>query len=90
MGPGDRLGSKDDAGAAVVRTGDRGWLIVAAAVLSVEATHDELLSQAVDRYLTRWPVATRMVIAYLAAHLLNLIPERVDPLTRMTAVLIRR
>ena len=57
--------------------------------MAVEATHDELLSEAVDRYLDRRPWVTRLVVIYLAAHLLNLVPQRIDPLNRLAAALNR-
>ena len=57
--------------------------------MAVEATHDELLSEAVDRYLDRRPWVTRLVVIYLAAHLLNLVPARIDPLHRLVVALSR-
>ncbi|QFG08887.1 hypothetical protein PBI_MALAGASYROSE_37 [Mycobacterium phage MalagasyRose] len=72
-----------------MRAADRAWLTIAAVVLTYEAgaPRGELLSEGVDRYLVRRPWVTRVVVGYLGAHLLNLIPERVDPLTRIAVAL---
>lgn len=64
-------------------------MIVTGVVMTVEVTHDELLSEAVDRYLDRRPWVTRLAVGYLAAHLLNLVPARVDPLYRLSLLLGR-
>jgi hypothetical protein len=45
----------------------------------------ELLSEACDRYRIRYPIATNLLIAYLAAHLARIIPRRIDPLTILAA-----
>ncbi|AQT78337.1 hypothetical protein B1R94_02435 [Mycolicibacterium litorale] len=74
-----------------LRQADYGWLTVAAVVLVVEATAEpgELLSEGVDRYLARRPWLTRTAVVLTAAHLLNLLPARVDPFYRV-AVLFGR
>ncbi|AXQ63211.1 hypothetical protein I5G72_gp64 [Mycobacterium phage Collard] len=74
-----------------MRAADRAWVGLAAAVVAYEvgAPRGELLSQGVDRYLTRRPWLTRGVVCYLAAHLLNVIPDRVDPLARLADVVRR-
>lgn len=70
-----------------LRAGDWAWLSVAAGVAAYEIAassrrHDwDLLSEAVDRYRMLYPVATNLTIVYLAAHLLRIIPRRIDPLT---------
>lgn len=66
-----------------LRQGDLGWLGLAAGVVAYELAADdgELLSEAVDRYLTHRPVLTTTIIAVTAAHLANAIPERYDPFT---------
>jgi hypothetical protein len=70
-----------------LRAGDWGWITIAAGVAAYEIAastrrHDwELLSEAVDRYRIRYPVATNLAIAYLAAHLTRVIPRHIDPLT---------
>ena len=74
-----------------LRAGDWAWLGVAAVVVAYEIAastrrHDwELLSEAVDRYRIRYPIATNLLIAYLAAHLARIIPRRIDPLTILAA-----
>ncbi|AOQ28899.1 hypothetical protein SEA_WATERFOUL_37 [Mycobacterium phage Waterfoul] len=74
-----------------MRAADRAWIGLAAAVVAYEvgAPRGELLSQGVDRYLMRRPWLTRSVVLYLGAHLLNVIPDRVDPLTRLADVVRR-
>lgn len=65
-----------------MRTSDRAWIILASAIVTYEivAQPDELMSEAVDRYLDTRPWLTRLIVAIVAAHLLNLIPSRFDPL----------
>jgi hypothetical protein len=48
------------------------------------ADDDELLSEACDRYLISRPLLTRGVVLYVAAHLLNVVPPRLDPLHRLS------
>lgn len=71
-----------------MRTADCAWLVLGAGVVGYEiaAPSGELLSEGVDRYLTRRKWTTRVVVVGLAAHLLNLIPQRFDPLTRLAQV----
>ena len=68
-----------------LRAGDWAWLTIAAGVVGYEIAASrrgyELLSEAVDRYRILYPVATNLTIVYLAAHLLRIIPRRIDPLT---------
>lgn len=68
-----------------MRSADRAWLALGAAVVAYEAgaPRGELLSEGVDRYLVRRPWVTRVVVVGLAAHLLNAIPQRFDPLHRL-------
>lgn len=75
-----------------MRYSDRAWLTVAGVVVVAEARapHGELLSEGVDRYLMSRPWITRVVVAYLAAHLLNLIPCQADPLYLLTSRFGRR
>ena len=70
-----------------MRSGDYAWLAMAAAILVYEiaAPRGELLTQAADRYRARRPIATHLVIAYLAGHLTRTWPRRLDPLTRLSA-----
>jgi len=72
-----------------LRPGDTAWLALAAGVVAWEIAGAELLSEAVDRYLEAHPWLTRAVIAIVALHLANLLPERLDPLHQI-AVAARR
>ncbi|ASR85537.1 hypothetical protein I5G80_gp036 [Mycobacterium phage Krueger] len=69
----------------MMRCADKAWLALAAGVVAYEvsAPRGELLSEGVDRYLTRRKWTTHAVVVGLALHLLNLIPERIDPLTQL-------
>jgi len=67
-----------------MRPSNAAWAVLGASVAAYEyfAPQDELLSQAVDRALER-PVARFLVMGAIGAtalHLLNVLPERVDPL----------
>lgn len=67
-----------------LRAGDWAWIGIAAGVVGYEVSASrrgyELLSEAVDRYRILYPVAVNVTILYLAAHLLRIIPRRIDPL----------
>lgn len=67
---------------------DTAWVALAAGVVAYElsAPRGELLSEGVDRYLESRPLLTRAVVAVTAAHLLNLLPQRVDPFYRVAAL----
>lgn len=69
-----------------MRPGDYAWVAMAAGVILYEyrAPHDELLSQACDRYRARRPLLTYGVIVYLAGHLARIWPRQLDPLTRIS------
>lgn len=71
--------------------GEHAWVALALLVLGYEvcARDGELMSEAVDRFIEKRPGLTRLVVVVVAAHLLNLIPERFDPLHR-TAQVTRR
>ena len=65
-----------------VRKADRGWVLLAAYVAAhnvrAAGRGDEMLSMAVDRYLVAHPLLTRAVVAVIALHLTNCLPERFD------------
>lgn len=65
--------------------GEHAWaaLGVAVVVYEVLAPPGELLSEAVDRFLERHPWATRATVGIVALHLLNLLPNKVDPIHRL-------
>lgn len=64
-----------------MRASQMAWLILAMGVIGYEllAKDNELLSHQVDRWLAAHPVVTTVAITSTAAHLLNLLPEPVDP-----------
>ena len=68
-----------------MRTSDRAWIVLAASIVTYEvvAQPEELMSEAVDRYLDSRPWLTRLAVAVVAAHLLNLIPPQFDPIHRI-------
>jgi len=72
-----------------MKPADWAWASIAAGVLGYEIhasrrRHDwELLSEAVDRYRNRHRLATNLTIIYLAAHLVRVVPSRIDPLHRL-------
>lgn len=66
-----------------------GWVVVGAVVLTYEviAPDGQLLSEGIDRALEKHPIATRIGVGLVAMHLLNLIPDRVDPVHRLALLL---
>jgi hypothetical protein len=66
---------------------DYAWAALVAGIVAYEVAcpPGQLLSEAVDRYRIRYPVATNLAIAYLAAHLTRVIPRHIDPLTILAA-----
>ena len=71
-----------------MRMADRAWIALGVGVAAYEISRPrgELLSEGVDRYLTRRPWPTRLAVAGLALHLLNVIPSWLDPLNRLAIV----
>lgn len=61
--------------------GSRAWAFIAAFVAYHELAcpEGELLSQAVDRGLTKHPVVIHAAVLITAAHLLNWLPLKADP-----------
>lgn len=68
-----------------MKPGDYAWLALAAAVLAYEAAAPagQLLSQRMDAYRGRHPIAVHLLIAYLALHLARRWPTPLDPLHNM-------
>lgn len=62
-------------------TAEKAWgvLVAAIAVYEFIAPEDHLLSNAVDRWLEKHPVLTSYAVLSTALHLLNVMPQRVDP-----------
>lgn len=67
-------------------TAGRAWAGIAVGVLAYELAcpDGELLSEGVDRALERHRIATTMAIGVTALHLLNMLPERIDPFSHFT------
>lgn len=67
-------------------TAGRAWAGIGAAVLAYEllAPEGQLLSEGVDRALERHPILVRAAIGATALHLLNLLPEKIDPFHQLT------
>ncbi len=70
-----------------MRYGARGWAGLAAHIAVVEllAPPGETLSETVDDWMSRHSgrVLWFALVGVVAAHLLNLLPERVDPIHRI-------
>lgn len=66
-------------------TAERAWagLIGGIAVYEAIAPKNHLLSHGVDRMLEKHPIATRAIIGYTALHLVNAIPEKYDPISKL-------
>jgi hypothetical protein len=64
-----------------LRQADYGWLAVAAVVVAAEVTAGpgEMLSHGAARYKAAHPVLTTSVVVVTAAHLLEWLPQNVDP-----------
>jgi len=71
-----------------VKPSDRAWLFLSGGVVAYEvlALDGELMSEAVDRYLEARPWLTRAVIVTVALHLLNVLPQSLDPLARFASL----
>lgn len=77
-----------------LRAGDWAWLTIAVGVVGYEIAASrrgyELLSESVDRYRMAYPLATNVTVVYLAAHLVRIIPRRIDPLYLLGTRFTRR
>jgi type II secretory pathway component PulF len=64
-----------------MRPSERAWVALGVGVIAYEllARDGELLSHQVDRWLDRHPIITTAAIAVTSAHLLNFLPQRLDP-----------
>lgn len=72
-------------------TAKRTWALIGAVVLAHEiiSPPGELLSEGADRALSRHPILTRAAIGLTALHLANVLPEPIDPFSRLTKFLKR-
>lgn len=66
------------------RSGTLGWGILIGGVLAWDILAPETLSGAVDRALDKHPLLTTLAIGTTALHLLNVLPEQIDPLHHLT------
>ena len=66
-------------------TASNGWkaLITAVAVYEVACAEEELLSRGFDRLLVKHPLWPRVIVLAFALHLINWIPQRVDPVSKL-------
>ena len=70
--------------------GDKAWVVLGSFIAGYDGlatlfewdTLSQSCARALDDPLRRWP--TVLVIVYIAAHLLRVIPHRYDPLRRWT------
>lgn len=62
-------------------TAKRTWIAIGALVAmhEVYCPPGELLSEGADRAIAKYPVAVPVLGAVLAGHVLNVFPEKVDP-----------
>lgn len=72
-------------------TAERTWVGLGVVIGLHEALcgSNEMLSHGVDRMIEKHPVATRLAIGVTALHLANLLPEKIDPISRF-ANLVKR
>ena len=82
------VAAQQRAGRAVVLRkvrGNHAWIALGLLIVGYEivAAPGELLSEAVDRHLENHPIITRVVIGTVALHLLNLLPQPIDPLNHV-------
>jgi len=70
-------------------TARRGWLAIAALITAYElaAPEGELLSEGADRALKTHKAAVIGSVCLTAAHLLNILPEQLDPFHQSLKVL---
>lgn len=63
-------------------TAKNGWKSLLGAILIYEAicAEEELLSRGMDRLLDKHPIWPRVVVLTVSLHLINWLPERIDPL----------
>lgn len=63
-------------------TAKQGWqsILVAVAVYEAICAEEELLSRGMDRLLERHPVWPRVAVLAVALHLVNWLPQPVDPM----------
>lgn len=60
-----------------------GWGV---AVYDYAAPEGQMLSEGVDRALEKHPLLTVAAVGTVALHLLNVLPERIDPLHQLSVM----
>jgi hypothetical protein len=64
-------------------TAKRAWQALAAGVVAYElmCPSGELMSEGADRAIDRYPILTKTAIGLTALHLMNALPDNMDPIT---------
>lgn len=62
------------------KEGNLGWAAIGGFVLAFDVFAPETLSESVDRAIERHKWLTRLAIGVVALHLMNLLPDKADPL----------
>lgn len=72
-------------------TGDKAWIVLGAAVVAYEilSPDGELLSEAFDRYVERFPIMSRVLPMLLTLHVTNSIHRRADVVHMLAAALVK-
>lgn len=62
-------------------TAERAWIALGGIVITYEmmAPDGQLLSHAFDRWMIKHPAITVSAVAFTALHLVNVLPEAIDP-----------
>lgn len=65
-----------------MRPSDRAWIVLGAGVVAWDTSCGDgnTLSEAADAYLLSHPWLTRAVVAAVALHLTNAVPQTLDPI----------
>lgn len=73
-------------------TAGRAWAALGAAVLAYElaAPEGQLMSEGVDRALEKHKALTTAAVGAVSLHLLNVLPQRIDPLHQGLKLLKRQ
>lgn len=71
---------------------DRAWCALVGGFLAYDlcAREGQTLSEGFDSYIQARPRVSRAVVLVFVAHLINLVPDRYDPLSRIYLLLKRR
>lgn len=70
-------------------TARRGWIALGAGIVAYEVgcPKGELLSEGVDRALECRPWLVRAAVGAVALHLLNVLPDQIDPIHQIARAL---